>query len=271
MKIILLTSNELRHKYFRIKLASNNNINLVRTFCEFDENNLIEKITKKFPESTRSKHLIDRQKSEEEYFENFCEVTIDNSNPYLIKKGEVNNLNIVEYIKNESPDIILSYGCSIIKSDLIEYFNGRFINIHLGLSPYYRGSGTNFFPFVYNELQFVGATFMFLNEGIDTGEIIHQIRADLYRNDTIHDAGNRLISKMAEKSIKILLNFHKMNFSQTESFNKSIDRYFKTSDFTEEKLEIALNNIKEGNIKLYLENKEKIDEKFPILKNESIL
>ena len=34
------------------------------------------------------------------------------------------------------------------------------INVHLGLSPYYKGSATNFWPFVNNELQFLGVTFM---------------------------------------------------------------------------------------------------------------
>jgi hypothetical protein len=49
-----------------------------------------------------------------------------------------------------SPDLIISYGCSIIKRPLIEYFDKKFINIHLGLSPYYKEGGTNFWPFVNN-------------------------------------------------------------------------------------------------------------------------
>ena len=61
------------------------------------------------------------------------------------------------------------------------------------MSPYYRGSGTNFWPFVNNELQFIGATFMHIDEGVDTGEIIHQIRANIFHDDNIHQIGNRLI------------------------------------------------------------------------------
>ena len=37
------------------------------------------------------------------------------------------------------------YGTTIIKGDLIRIFEKRIINLHLGLSPYYRGAGTNFF------------------------------------------------------------------------------------------------------------------------------
>ena len=41
----------------------------------------------------------------------------------------------------------------------------------------------------------VGATFMYIDAGIDTGEIIHQIRADIVIGDSPHSIGNRLIKK----------------------------------------------------------------------------
>ena len=72
-------------------------------------------------------------------------------------------------------DYLLTYGCSIIKNPILKHFKQNSINIHLGLSPYYLGSATNFWPFVNDELQFVGVTFMKLEDGIDDGPIIHQI------------------------------------------------------------------------------------------------
>ena len=72
------------------------------------------------------------------------------------------------------------------------------VNIHLGLSPYYKGSATNFWPFVYNKLQFLGVTFMKIDDGVDTGEILHQFRPELKPKDTVHDVGNKLIIKMTE-------------------------------------------------------------------------
>jgi len=47
----------------------------------------------------------------------------------------------------------------------------------LGLSPYYLGSGTNYWPLVNEKPEFVVATFMHIDTDIDTEEIIHQIRA----------------------------------------------------------------------------------------------
>ena len=77
-------------------------------------------------------------------------------------------------MKELNPTQILVYGTSIIKGELVNYFTGKILNLHLGISPYYRGSGTNYFPFVNNEPEYAGCTFMYLDHGIDTGEIIHQ-------------------------------------------------------------------------------------------------
>ena len=94
------------------------------------------------------------------------------------------------------PDLILVYGTSIIKGNFIKIFDKKIINIHLGLSPYYRGSGTNFFPFVNNEPEFCGVTFMFLDAGVDTGNIIHQIRPNIKAFDNFHEICNKLLSEM---------------------------------------------------------------------------
>ena len=106
------------------------------------------------------------------------------------------------------PDLLVCYGSSLIKSDLLRKFEGRFLNVHLGLSPYYRGSGTNVWPLINIEPDMVGATFMYIDAGIDTGKIIHQIRADVYLGDSPHTIGNRLIRKMTSTYAEIVCNFN---------------------------------------------------------------
>ena len=89
------------------------------------------------------------------------------------------------------------------------YFKRKILNLHLGLSPYYRGGGTNYFPFVNNEPEYAGSTFMYLDEGIDTGEIIHQIRPVINITDSFHQLSNRFLihsfktySKIAERNLQ---------------------------------------------------------------------
>ena len=87
---------------------------------------------------------------------------IDSSNAVKIRKGEINDEQVVRQIKDLNPDLLVCYGSSLITSDLLEIYNKRFLNVHLGLSPSYRGSGTNAWLLINNEPHMVGATFMYM-------------------------------------------------------------------------------------------------------------
>lgn len=263
-RIVILTSNELRHEYFRKVLANHSKISVLRSYCESSEKSLKNTIHQQEQNTLRIKHLSGRDSSEKEFFWDFCQNTTDKSNPVHIAKGEINEQIHVQEIIDLKPDMIISYGCSIIKSSLIEIFNKRFINIHLGLSPYYRGSGTNYFPFVNNELQFIGVTYMYIDKGIDTGEIIHQMRADVQRGDDVHKVGNRLIKDMANETAKLITNFEKIQPLSVE-FPAQPRRYYKNSDFTNESLVQIYDNLQNGMIEQYLNHQNHLHLNNPII------
>lgn len=269
MKIILLTGSELRHSFFRTYVATHNSIRVLRTYCEGSENNLVTKVAKQEENNLRAAHLELRRQTEIDFFKPFCEKVSDHSNPIFIKKGSINDEQHVQDIIDLNPDVIVSYGCSIVKSRLLQVFDGRFINIHLGLSPYYRGSGTNYWPFVNNELQFVGVTFMYINEGIDTGEIIHQIRAEMNALDGIHTIGNRLIVQMSSEILRLLDNFDKLK-TKKQLTSLQPEKVYKNSDFSEDSVVKLYENLSAKMISNYLKNKEVTDATFPIIVNSGI-
>ena len=259
ISVILITGYDYRHKYLVNYMNKNPKFSLIKAYCE-RKNILNEKVYQKNTHLIK-KHLIERTNHEKKFFKvSDLDKNIDFT---LINRNEINSNKYVNEIKQLNPDFIISYGCSIIKSDLIDFFNQRFINIHLGLSPYYRGSGTNFWPFVNNELQSVGTTFMIINETIDGGKILHQIRAEIFENDTIHDIGNRLIKRSFQELTIVLLNYKLIAPKIITNFK--ISRYYKTSDFDDNSIIKALNNLNKSMIKSYLKNKEFIDNKFLII------
>lgn len=210
MNIVILTGNEKRHEFFRKFIASNLNINVISTYCESNDKSLWNRTVEKISEPIELQHVRDRAQSESDFFDLFNSTIEDNSNAIYIKKGDINTEKVVRDIIASSPDLLICYGSSIIKKPLLDAFRGRFLNVHLGLSPYYRGSGANIWPMINGELDMVGATFMYIDDGIDTGEIIHQIRADVHPNDTPHSIGNRLIVKMAHVYSDLVINFGKL-------------------------------------------------------------
>lgn len=267
-KVVILTGNEMRHDFFRMLLASYQSVEVLKSYCEVTKD-VSKALMGHSDEITdeREKHLNLRLQTESDFFGSFVENVIDRSNPSLIVKGEINNPLYVTKIINMNPDLIIAYGCSIITSDLLAFFKGRFINIHLGLSPYYRGSATNFWPFVNKELACVGVTFMHIDEGVDTGEIIHQQRAVMHKTDSIHSIGCRLIKDMTLSCIKIIERFPvRMPHHISRPTPDVPLRFCRKRDFTEDSVVCAYRNLKHGLIDDYLANKSELDKMYPLIR-----
>ncbi|MDE5591742.1 MAG: hypothetical protein K2I63_02125 [Helicobacter sp.] len=226
-KIILLTSDSLRHSFMAKAIALDENIEVLKSYCERQS----QIFKAQFSDEIQRKHLEAREQSERDFFESFVELSPDYSNPCVIEKNQINTQEKIDEILCLKPDLLVAYGCSIIKPPLIKHFEGKILNVHLGLSPYYRGSGTNFFPFVNGELEYIGATFMIMDEGIDTGDIIHQIQAEIYPNDDMHRIGNRLIAKIAKVYRVIIKEFENLQRLKQPK-DKTSGRLYKNSDFT---------------------------------------
>jgi phosphoribosylglycinamide formyltransferase 1 len=269
-KIVILTGSELRHTFFRKLVSQSKEISVINSYCEGQEKSTKSLVKKgESIANERLRHLSARSQSERDFFELFVQSSKDYSNPVNLRYGDINNDNHVQEIINSNPDLIVSYGCSIINSSLLTIFEGRFINVHLGLSPYYRGSGTNFWPLVNNEPEYIGATFMYIDSGIDTGKIIHQIRPEIFIGDTPHQIGNRFILLMSNTYKDIIINFDKLK-KLPQSLNTNSEKLYREKDFTEESVISMYKNFQTGLVKEYLKNRIDRCKKVPILQNDSL-
>ncbi|RKE85551.1 formyltransferase family protein [Rhizobium sp. AG855] len=110
-------------------------------------------------------------------------------------KGGINDPDIVAELVAAGIDHCIVFGSSWLKGPWLEAFPGRLFNLHLGLSPYYRGVGTNFWPLHDGLPEYVGATIHLLDEGIDSGPILFQVRPNPSPDDDPHSLGNKTIAK----------------------------------------------------------------------------
>lgn len=206
-RVVLLTGSEIRHEYFYRTLAARPEFDVVLAVCEGDEKSLLNRTRAADNASwLELQHAEARQQAEEDFFR--AAMSSGTCPPLLqIAKGAVNEDAVTQRILDAEPDVLACYGSSLIKSEIVERFAGRFINVHLGLSPYYRGSGTNIFPIINDDLDLLGATFMHIDRGVDTGLIIHQMRAQLALGDSPHSIGNRIIRQMTATYGDILARF----------------------------------------------------------------
>ncbi len=253
MKTLIITGNSLRHKYVANKLIEN--LDVVGVICESKFFGPIKasKNPQDIPEL--EKHLERFKKVERDYFgkhEHFMEkegLTVS----YTAPSGANSLLGVIKAIGAE---IVLVFGSGIIKKDIIERFPGRMINMHLGLSPYYRGSGTNVWPIINGEAQFVGVTIHYLDEGIDTGEIIVQGRPKIEPGDDSHSLGCKTIMTGVRLMIETAKEMEKgrlRSFPQEKS-----GKLYLTKDFDAKALEKLNEQVRNGSIKDAIGKKVKI-------------
>jgi folate-dependent phosphoribosylglycinamide formyltransferase PurN len=95
----------------------------------------------------------------------------------------VNDESTLEIIKEINPDLIIVCGTRIISKKLLGTIACRLINIHAGITPLYRGVHGTYWALVNNDIENSGVTVHFIDEGIDTGNIIVQGHVGIGGND----------------------------------------------------------------------------------------
>ena len=270
-KIFLNTGSSLRHKALISLMELSNSFQIVGIIAEANLA-LKEHVEQSSENLEMAKHISKRDKYEEKFFSWANLYSEKLLNIYFKEKGWSSTPECLKLIDELEPDLIVVYGSSILKGLVVSKYKNRIINLHLGLSPYYRGSGTNFFPFVNGELEYYGASFLLLNEGIDTGFIIHQIRPKIISYDYYYFSHQFLLQSFITY-INLIDNFDllDLNIKQPKIDSSNVLKVYKRKDFTEKSVQDMKKNLSNGLIKDYLLNKEILNHKVQIVEQPNLL
>jgi folate-dependent phosphoribosylglycinamide formyltransferase PurN len=262
MKVVLLTSNNLRHKYIANCLSGELDLNLIIT--EEKATSITDTSTYRLEDKEFiDDHFKQRTASEIDFFGtySFPENIALKELPF---KG-INSPITENLIKETNPDYIVLFGTSIISESLLKEFPNRFINLHLGLSPYYKGSATNLFPYYYNEPECIGATFHIATPKVDAGAVLNQMRPKIEVDDNLHSIGNKVIQEAGLMLPRILKKLEKQEIKPV--LQKGNGRICRIKDLTPMVLRDIYNKFDEGIIADYLDQKNQRDIKKPIIQN----
>jgi formyltetrahydrofolate hydrolase len=95
----------------------------------------------------------------------------------------VNSVETIEALQQLEPDVILVAGTRIISNKVLSSVRSKFINIHAGITPLYRGVHGAYWALINNDIKNMGVTVHFVDKGIDTGAILHQERISITTQD----------------------------------------------------------------------------------------
>ncbi len=207
LRLGILTSVGLRHRYFANRLREAFNVVAIG----YEETGYApERIDTSdlTPHEQRivDDHFAERTRQEQHFFgalSNFIETEHDCATR-RIPPGKLNTDDTLGFLKAGNVSALAVYGTSLVRSPLLDEWPGRMINLHLGLSPYYRGTATNFYPLLNEEPQYVGATIHLLDAGIDSGPILRHARPTIEAEDRPHTIGCKAIQVGTDAMIAVL-------------------------------------------------------------------
>jgi len=134
----------------------------------------------------------------------------------VIYASNINDEGIVTKIKKEEPDLIISaYFDQIIKKELLKIPRIGILNVHPSMLPEYRGVKSTFWVLKNNESK-TGITIHFVDEGLDTGNILVQKEISIQPDDSV----DSLLKRTSEIGSKALLeaieNIRRNTYNQKE-------------------------------------------------------
>ena len=182
LNLLVIAGNQLRHQYFVNQL--NFHFPLSAVFTEhFDHPETAFKGREE--KEGWNQFFIGRRKTEE-HFLSFSNSTPPQNIPkfFNIEKGHLNHDKTLQAVQSFSPTKMVIFGTSLLDSKYLKLYPNRILNLHVGLSQYYRGSSCNFWPIYELRPDLLGATIHYVEKGIDSGQIINQDTIQLEENDS---------------------------------------------------------------------------------------
>lgn len=229
MKITVFTSNNFRHNYLINKLSKvSDNLNIVQevnTLFPGSVNDYHKKndlIKEYFNKVNKAQNIIFQDKP--------IQLNLKKINFLSIKYNDLNNcsLNLLKNFLNS--DLYIIFGASFIKNKLLRFLiKEKAVNIHMGVSPYFKGTDSNFWALYYKNFQYVGATIHLLSPGIDDGKILYHALVNhcsdpfIYSMLSVKSAIDSLTKKIKNNSLK--------NFEPIIQDSKQTIKYSTKKDF----------------------------------------
>jgi folate-dependent phosphoribosylglycinamide formyltransferase PurN len=153
------------------------------------------------------RHFADRAAAEARFHNRAADDVFDRVEAVNVSREGLNGPRVWDFIDRHRPDLLLSYGVHKLDPATLAHAKGRCWNIHGGLSPWYRGVITHFWPSYMLEPQMTGMTVHETTEAIDGGDVVHQNTAALVRGDGIHDLACRAVAGLAAEIPELLARF----------------------------------------------------------------
>jgi methionyl-tRNA formyltransferase len=214
MRIVLITGESLGHRYVANKLAAEFELAGIvvdqgvtggrsrRLWKRYTVVQLISRAVLKLLAAARRDGLRQGERLLATLGAENCERFLF---PDLITRVQgVNSKESVRIVSSLNPDAILVFGTSVVKQPILSLARNVALNLHTGISPYYRGADCAFWPLHNNELHMLGSTIHECTMQLDGGRIFATGHAVLQADDDLYSAFARCLMVGADLYVNVV-------------------------------------------------------------------
>ena len=145
--------------------------------------------------------------------------------PVFKIEGSINDEIWLNKINEIKPDLIICIRyAEILKNSLLTIPNGGVINFHPSLLPKYKGMAPIFQALLHNENE-IGFSLHYIDEGIDTGEIIKRQKIKTEKNESVSHIAIRAHIAAGYELLSVINNLKKGD-KKTEQIIQDNGNYF---------------------------------------------
>lgn len=265
ISLAIITADSWRHRFFVNTLSGN-----------FDVAGVVAEAARNLPPGDTKEdneiiagHILERKLKEEAFFGQHTSYHVPAGRLLSIPHGHSGDTSVFKWVVELKPTFAVLFGSGIIKDPLLSHFQDRMINLHLGLSPYYRGSATSFWPLVFGEPECVGSTVHLAVPKADAGAILGQARPEnIVAEDCCQEIGCKNIISGARLMIECIKSYQAGKVTpQVQELSRG--RVFKLSDFNAQNVLKMRSNFDNGMMAEYIQNKDIRDSRYPIITLDS--
>ena len=160
--------------------------------------------------------------------------------------SDINEEMVSKIIDQSKPELVIISGTNLLKDGLLNKINkyGKAMNLHTGISPFIKGGPdcTNWALYL-KEFNLIGNTIMWIDKGIDSGNIITTEQTDLTGKESLTELRIKVMNHGHELFIKVIDRFNKeLELPNIHQSDLSPRRLFLTKDWGIYKKIVALFN-----------------------------
>jgi methionyl-tRNA formyltransferase len=212
MRLVLVTGDGLEHKYVANKFAAAIELagivvdegvsggRLRKLWKRYTVGQLISRAVLKLLAKLRRDEDVRHDRLVKTLGEENCSSF---SVPELVTRVHgINSKEGVRVVSSLQPDVILVFGTGVVRERILSLARNVALNLHTGISPYYRGADCTFWPLHNHELHMLGATIHECTMQLDGGRIFAIGQASLQEDDDLYSVVARCLIIGADLYVK---------------------------------------------------------------------